>query len=89
MAGNSIQESSIDASGAPLDDIIPVTKADTDLPDGPCRVLLVGPAGAGTVNIKTAAGAFRTGVPLVVGYNPIICVQVRTGGTASDIWAGY
>ena len=72
---------------APALDVVPVTKADAGLPGGSCRGLLVGTAG--TANLMTAAGQIRTNVPLQAGYNPIQCVQVRTGGTASDIWALY
>ena len=76
-----------DASAAPADMLVPVTKADTALPDGTCRCLLVGTAG--TANIVDGSGATRANVPLQQGYNPIVCQQVRTGGTASDIWALY
>lgn len=76
-----------DASSAPADDYVLVSKADEDLPDGPCRGLLVG--SAGSANLQTADGGTRTNVPLQQGYNPLICKQVRTGGTASDIWALY
>ena len=76
-----------DASSAPADDFISVTKADADLPGGVCRGLLVGTAG--TANLQTQDGANRTNVPLQAGYNPLICKQVRTGGTAADIWALY
>jgi len=64
-----------------------VTKADSDLPQGPCRSLLVGTAG--TANIKDYDGNIRTDVPLQAGYNPLSCQQVRTGGTADNIWALY
>jgi hypothetical protein len=76
-----------DASIAPADDFVPVTKADADLAGGTCRGLLVGTAG--TANLQTAAGVTRANVPLQQGYNPIVCKQVRTGGTAADIWALY
>lgn len=76
-----------DASSAPADDFVPVTKADTDLPDGTCRGLLVGTAG--TANLHTKDGTLRSNVPLQQGYNPLICKQVRLGGTAADIWALY
>ena len=72
---------------APALDVVPVTKADAALPGGACRGLLVGVAG--TANLMTASGQIRASVPLQVGYNPIQCIQVRTGGTASDIWALY
>jgi hypothetical protein len=67
--------------------IAPVTKADSNLPGGTCRGLLVGTAG--TANIQDAQGNTRTNVPLQQGYNPLSCKQVRTGGTAADIWALY
>jgi hypothetical protein len=66
---------------------VPVTKADANLPDGKCRGLLVGTAG--TANLMDETGATRTNVPLQAGYNPIVCKQVRTGGTADNIWALY
>jgi hypothetical protein len=64
-----------------------VTKADANLPDGICRALLVGTAG--TANLMDAGGNTRTSVPLQAGYNPLSCKQVRTGGTAADIFALY
>lgn len=76
-----------DPSSAPADDYVPVTKADTDLPDGVCRGLLVGTGG--TANLQTKDGTTRANVPLQAGYNPLVCKQVRTGGSASDIWALY
>lgn len=66
---------------------VPVTKADTDLPGGICQGLLVG--SAGTANLMQADGTTRTNVPLIAGYNPLRCKQVRTGGTATDITALY
>lgn len=66
---------------------VPVTKADTDLPDGTCRSMNVGVAG--TANLMQDDGTIRTNYPLQQGYNPIGAKQVRTGGTASDIWALY
>lgn len=74
-------------SQAPAAALIPVTKADSDLPDGPCRGLLVGTPG--TLNIKDGTGTTRTNVPIQQGWNPVECIQVRTGGTATDIWALY
>lgn len=64
-----------------------VTKADADLPDGICRALLVGTAG--TANLQDAEGNVRANVPLQAGFNWLSCRQVRTGGTAADIWALY
>lgn len=71
----------------PAHGLVQVTKADSDLTNGVCRGLLVGVAG--TANLKDAAGNTVTDVPLQQGYNPICVLQVRTGGTASDIWALY
>ncbi|CDN87331.1 hypothetical protein BN948_01751 [Hydrogenophaga intermedia] len=65
----------------------PVIKADQSLPGGPCRGLLVG--GAGTANLMDASGEIRANVPLQQGFNPLQAQQVRTGGTATDIWALY
>lgn len=65
----------------------PVTKADNDLPGGTCRGLLVGTAG--TANLQDAEGNTHSNVPLQTGYNPLACKQVRTGGTAGNIWALY
>lgn len=76
-----------DVSSAPADAFVPVTKADADLVDGACRGLLVGTAG--TANLKQIDGTVRANVPLQQGYNPLACLQVRTGGTAADIWALY
>lgn len=71
----------------PAREIKPVTKADSDLPDGICRGLLVGTSG--TLNIKDADGNTVTSVPVTLGYNPLSLQQVRTGGTADDIFALY
>lgn len=64
-----------------------VTKADAALPDGTCRGLLVGTAGP--ANLMDDGGNIRANVPLVVGFNPLVCRQVRTGGSADNIWALY
>lgn len=74
-------------AAAPALDVVPVTKADANLPNGVCRGLLVG--SAGTANLMSPNGTIRTNVPLQQGYNPLQCLQVRTGGTAADIWALY
>ena len=68
-------------------DVIPVTKADADLPDGLAKGLLIGTAG--TLNVMTEAGNIRTNLPVIAGYNDIRVKQVRTGGTATDIHALY
>ena len=66
---------------------VPVTKADANLPDGVTKGLLVGTAG--TANLMQFDGTTRANVPLQQGYNPLQVLQVRTGGTATDIWALY
>ncbi len=73
---------------APASRLEPVTPDDgNDLPGGVCRALLIG--SGGTVNLVDASGAERTGVPLQQGFNPVGAQRVKTGGTASDIWALY
>lgn len=84
---NNIRPAYGDVSMAPADGYVAVTKANGDLPEGTCRSLLVGTAG--TANLTQADGTERDGVPLQVGYNPIVCKQVRLGGTAAGIWALY
>lgn len=71
----------------PVRQLVPVTKADSNLPGGICRALWVGTAG--TANIQDGSGTTRTNVPLKEGLFPCTCKQVRTGGTAADIWAIY
>ena len=72
---------------SPASDVVPVSKADADLPDGTCRALLL--SAAASLNIMTAAGNIRTNVALQAGYNPIRVKQVRTGGDTVDVWALY
>lgn len=67
--------------------IVSVTKANNDLARLPTKGLLCGTAG--TVNLMDAEGNIVADVPLQQGYNPIQVRQVRTGGTADDIWALY
>jgi hypothetical protein len=67
--------------------IAAVTKADSDLPGGRCFALLCGTAG--TANVMDNEGNILSSIPLQQGYNPISVKQVRTGGTATDIWALY
>jgi hypothetical protein len=64
-----------------------VTKADADLPGGVTRGLLCNTAG--TANLTDAEGNLCANFPLQQGYNPIQVMQVRTGGTADEIWALY
>jgi len=80
-------DGSVSAPTSPAAVYAPVTKADADLPGGVCYALLVGTAG--TANLMQPDGTTRTAVPLQAGYNPILALQVRTGGTAADIWALY
>jgi hypothetical protein len=70
----------------PSDKFVKVTKANEDL-DDVTKALLVGTAG--TANLMDGSGEVRTDVPLIQGYNPLRVKQVRTGGTADDIWALY
>jgi hypothetical protein len=75
----------------PASDVIPVTKADADLPDGVCKALLIG--SAGTLNVQMlgidGVAVTRASLPLEAGIYPFQCVQVRTGGTADNIHAIY
>ena len=71
---------------SPSGKIRQVTLATADLPDGVCRALLCGTAG--TAVVMDSTGQLNT-IPLQQGYNPIQARQVRSGGTASDIWALY
>ena len=75
----------------PAFDVISVTKADAALPDGTCKALLIG--SAGTLNVQMVGidgvAVIRNGLPLEAGIYPFQCVQVRTGGTADNIFAIY
>lgn len=73
---------------APAARIEPITANDSnDLPGGVCRALLVG--NAGTVNLIDASGTERTSVPLPQGIVPIGVQRVKTGGSATNLWALY
>lgn len=69
--------------------IVAVTPADgSDLPQGICRGLLVGTAGA--AKLTDASGNVVTGVPLQAGYNPLQVARVwSTGTAAAAIYALY
>lgn len=67
--------------------LVKITKANANLSSGTASGLLVGTAG--TANLMDADGNTLANVPLQAGYNPIRVMQVRTGGTADDIWALY
>ena len=72
---------------APAAKIVPMTANDsTDLPEGTCRALLVGTAGA--ADIIDASGTARSAVPLQQGFNPIGIQRIKsTNLTAANIWA--
>ena len=67
-------------------DIVLVTPHDTNdnIPNG-TRALLIGVAG--TINVTTLKGNDIDGIIVPAGYNPISVLRVRTGGTATDIYA--
>jgi len=44
---------------------------------------------AGTGNLMDAGGNILANYPLQAGYHWLAVRQVRTGGTATDIWALY
>lgn len=69
--------------------IVPITASDTVLlPNGTCRSLLVGTAGA--ADLIDASGALRSAVPLQVGFNPIGVQRINlTNLVASNLWALY
>lgn len=71
----------------PSGNVKAVTKATSDLPNGPCRALWVGTAG--TANLIDATGNVLTNFPLFAGANVVQIKRVSTGGTADDIWALY
>ncbi len=65
------------------EDVVPLVKGGA-IPNG-VRALLVGVAG--TLNITTVKGAKRDAVPFQVGVTPIQIIELRTGGSALDVWA--
>ena len=76
----------------PAYDVIPITPADSDLTEGPCRGILV--TVSGTVNIQMVGldgtPVDRTGIPLDSGrIYGLQCVKIRAGGTATGIFAIY
>ncbi len=74
---------------SPAEDYILVVPSDTvDLPEGLCRGLLVGSAGA--ADLRNARGILREAVPLQLGYNPIRVKRVQSSNlVAGGIWALY
>jgi hypothetical protein len=75
--------------GDPAEDALPVTPSDTnDLPNGPCRALVVG--GAGSLSVVTLAGEVRNLLGIPVGVLPLQVRRVRATGTvASNLTALY
>lgn len=76
-------------STSPAGSVVPVTPHDsTNFPQGVCRALLVGTAGA--ADLVDGTGTTRSAVPLQAGYNPICVQRVNsTNLTAANIWALY
>ncbi|WP_310533115.1 hypothetical protein [Novosphingobium sp.] len=73
---------------SPLEDYIPITPGSSALANGPCRAVLV--TAAGTINLTTYNGTDRDGIHLAAGiWHPIVASKIRTGGTATGIFAGY
>lgn len=70
----------------PASDVVPVV---FDATISEARAILS--ASAGTVDIVTAAGVTRTGVPIQAGIMPIRIAQVKTGGSIAeaDLWLVY
>jgi len=66
-------------------DVILLTKAGGAI--ATTRAILVGTAG--DLNIITAAGKTRNGVPFQVGMTPIRITELLAGGTADDVWGVY
>lgn len=68
--------------------VVQVVKQDNvALPGGVTDGLIVGVAG--TANLKFPNGSIATNVPLQQGYHPLQVIEVRAGGTADSIFAGY
>lgn len=87
MPNQIVPGAGVDASTAPLDDVVPVTPGAGLLENGECRAILA--TVAGTVNITTTLGGDRDGVPVNAGINPIRAIKIRAGGTATGLFAGY
>jgi len=54
---------------------------------GPCRALLVG--SGGTLNIFDSTSVAGQGVPFPPGQTDFSVQEIRSGGTATGIWAIY
>ncbi len=55
--------------------------------DGPCKALIIGVAGL--LNLFDCASMDARGVPFQAGYTDLGIQEIRSGGTASNIWAVY
>ena len=64
-----------------------LTKNDTTVLDPMPRALWVGTAG--TANLVDETSVAAADFPLKEGSNPIMITQLKTGGTADDIWGLY
>ena len=66
-----------------------VTAANADLPDGPCRCIIV--SADCLLNITEVDGTQRDNAQFFKGYNPCLVLQVRTGAGAGSVTieAGY
>lgn len=64
-----------------------VTKANEELPHGPCRGLLV--SANGYLNLTDLEGNDEDTVFVVQGYNPLCCTKVRPGGDDLVVRAIY
>jgi len=62
-----------------------VTKSDSTVVNA--RALWIGTAG--TLNLVDLDGNTLTSFPVQAGLLPLAVQKVKTGGTASDIWAFY
>ncbi len=89
MARNPFTDNNKELLVAPASQMFLVVPDDNvDLPNGVCRGLLVGTAGA--ANIIDASGNACNSFPLQTGYNPIGATIIKsTGLLASNIWALY
>jgi hypothetical protein len=64
-----------------------LTKSDSTVLAPMPRCLVCGRGG--TANLVDETGETANNFPLQTGYNPIKVMQLKTGGTADDIWGLY
>lgn len=69
----------------PGKDVVLLTKGAGPFPE--TRAVIVGTAG--DLNIMTAVGAIRTGVPFQRGMVPLRIKELLAGGTGDDVWGVY